>query len=128
MSSTVKSPSKDPPLVYDDGHLDLLLLKVLQNLVDAPVLGDRQDLAGEVFSTQDRLQAAVSLDGAQDVFDMHRPDNPVDGVVFEDWVTSVNSQRRHRDELLQFHPRRERHDVRSWNHDLPRPGLFELDD
>src|SRR3712207_5449981 len=60
------------PLVYDYRHLQLLPLEVLEDPVQRAVLGDDEDLAREVARRELGVEAALRLDGAQHVLDVHR--------------------------------------------------------
>src|SRR3712207_3865253 len=91
-------PLEGAPLVYGDRHLDLLLLKVLEDLVYGTVLGDDEYFAREVAGREGRLQT-LFINRAHHVPDMHRTDDPIERVVLMDRVAGVATLRLHREEL-----------------------------
>src|SRR5215212_2079449 len=123
-----KEPLERAPLVYHDGHLKPLRTKVLEDLVDAPVLGYRQYVAHEVSGGNVRLEVTSISRGSEDVLCVYHPDDPVAGVVFEDGVAGVATLRHDREKLLEPHLGRERLNVRPGHHDLAGMCLLELDD
>ncbi len=90
--------------------------------------GDYEHLAHEVAGREIAVQATLGFDGAQHVFDVHSPDDPVRPVTLVDRVARVVACCRHGDELPQGHLSRERHGVGAGDHDLTRHLVVELED
>src|SRR5215213_5614922 len=91
------------PLVDDDGHAKPAVLKVLEDGVHTPILGDGQHLAHDVFGLHPRPKAAPILDGAHHVLGVHRPDYPVRGAFLVDRVAGVLAGGYNPEELTQGH-------------------------
>src|SRR5215210_869714 len=115
-------------LVDDHGHLEVLLPEILQDLVYAAVLGDREHFAHQVAGRLPGGCDSFWPDGAQDVLDVHGADYAVGRVALVDGVAGVSALRRGRDQLLQARLLRESHDVGAGDHDLPRRLVVELED
>src|SRR5215218_1200905 len=113
-------PLKGAPLVDDDRHAKPAVLEVLEDGVHAPILGDGQHLAHDVFGLQLRPKAAPVLHGAHHVLGVHRPDYPVRGSFLVDRVAGVLAGGDEPEELPQGHARRQRGDVGAGDHDLAR--------
>src|SRR5829696_1729539 len=123
-----EEPLEGAPLVYDYRHLEFVALELLEDPVYWTVLGNDENLAGEVAGRQVGVEAALRLDGAQHVLDVHGADDPIGRVVLVDRVAGIVTRRRDRDKLLQVHLRRERDDIGAGDHDPARNLVVELED
>src|SRR5215212_1244007 len=116
------------PLVDDDGHAKPAVLEVLEEGVHAPILGDGQHLAHNVFGLHLRPKAAPVLRGAHHLLGVHRPDYPVRGAFLVDRVAGGLAGGYDPEELPQGHVCRQRGDVGAGDHDLTHRRVLEAQD
>src|ERR671916_142654 len=107
-------------------HLVYPQIVAVEDDVNESVLRYDDYVAYEIAGLDGRVNAALGLDGAQNVLDMHRSDDVIGRFALVDGIPGVVARGRQGDELSQGRIRSERHDVGAGDHDLAGHLLVEL--